>query len=430
MASLPSKPSICVVGLGYVGLPLAAAFGKSGWKTYGFDVNAERIAALKRGHDWTNEVSDADLKKAKIEFSDDPKIIGKANTAVIAVPTPVDIANNPDLWMVMSATESVGKHMKKGTVVVYESTVYPGVTEDICVPILERHSDLKAGKDFWVGYSPERINPGDREHTIDKIVKVVAGQTPAVTGYLKKVYGKIVPAGIHEASNIKVAELAKALENTQRDLNIALINEIARLCDRLHIRTSDVLAAAGTKWNFLRFTPGLVGGHCIGVDPYYLVHKAKEVGMHTAVIAAGREMNDTMPTFIERQITRAMAKKRISNIGAKVLVLGLTFKENVPDTRNAKVHDLIHKLIADGCDVSGHDPHASERDQRSLAIPLSSLDEGPFDVIIAAVAHDEYRKIPASKFLKALKKPGIFYDLRSIWKPEEFEKAGRTYLSL
>ena len=425
-----ATPILCIVGLGYVGMPLAAAFGATGWKTYGFDVNAQRINALKAGHDWTGEVSDERLQKIAVEYSADPSVIAQANTIIIAVPTPVDVYDVPDLECVKSASATVGNYLQKGSVVVYESTVYPGVTEDICVPILERESKRKCGKDFTVGYSPERINPGDREHTVDKIVKVVAGQDEKTTDWLAMVYGKIVAAGIHRAPNIKVAEMAKALENTQRDINIALMNEIARLCDRLGLRTRDVLDAAATKWNFLKFTPGLVGGHCIGVDPYYLVHKAKEVGMHTEVISAGRKMNDTMPTFIERQITRAMAKQKIEILDAKVLVLGLTFKENVPDTRNAKVHALIRKLEESGCTVACHDPHLTEDQVQKLGFTPGRIDEGPYDVIVAAVRHKEYVKIDPKQIVKALNRPGIFYDLQSVWTSEEIEATGVTYVSL
>lgn len=427
---MPSEPTLCIVGLGYVGMPLAAAFGKTGWKTYGFDVNPERIKTLRAGHDWTNEVSDEELRRIAVEYSDDASIIGKANTIIIAVPTPVDAYNVPDLACVESASVSVGKHLKKGSVVVYESTVYPGVTEEICVPILERESGLTCGKDFTVGYSPERINPGDREHTIDKIVKVVAGQDAKTTDWLATVYGKIVTAGIYKAPNIKVAEMAKAIENTQRDINIALVNEVARLCDRVGIRTQDVLDAAATKWNFLRFTPGLVGGHCIGVDPYYLVHKAQELGMHTEVISAGRKMNDTMPTFIERQITRAMAKHRIESLDAKVLILGLTFKENVPDTRNAKVHDLARKLQKAGCRVRCEDPFLDAAAVGKLGFEHGTLADGPYDVIVAAVAHNEYRSLQAKDMAKSLRKGGILYDLKSLWKSEAVEQAGLHYLSL
>ncbi len=424
------EPILCVVGLGYVGLPLAAAFGKTGWKTYGFDVNEKRIETLKNGEDWTHELSPDDLKKTTIEYSADPSVIKHANTIIVAVPTPVDDANVPDLSLVEKASKSVGKNLQKGSVIVYESTVYPGVTEDICVPILEKASGLKNGTDFTVGYSPERINPGDKEHTIEKIVKVVAGQDEATTEWLEMVYGKIVRAGIFKASNIKVAELAKALENTQRDINIALMNEIARLCDRLGIRTSDVLNAAGTKWNFLKFSPGLVGGHCIGVDPYYLVHKANELGMHTEVISAGRKMNDTQPTFIEKQILRVMAEQKINPHGARTLVLGLTFKENVPDTRNAKIHDLIRKLKADGLHVDGHDPWLTEGQIQELEMEQGSLEKGPYDLIILGVSHREYTTIKPAEVKKALKKGGIFYDVKSLWNPNDFEMDGYRYLSL
>lgn len=424
-------PILCIIGLGYVGLPLAAAFGKTGWKTYGFDINTERIKTLKEGHDWTNELTDKQLTETTIEYSSDASIISKANTIIIAVPTPTDAANNPDLSPVLKASKTVGENLTKESVVIYESTVYPGVTEDECVPILEKTSGLVCGKDFTVGYSPERINPGDKEHTIDKIIKVVAGQDEATTEWLSMIYGKIVPAGIHQASNIKVAELAKALENTQRDINIALMNEVARLCDRLDIRTKDVLAAAGTKWNFLKFEPGLVGGHCIGVDPYYLVHKAKELGLHTEVISAGRKMNDTMPTFIVSQITRAMTKNSMATLGAKVLILGLTFKENIPDTRNSKIHDVIRKLKADGCSVSAHDAELTKSQVEALGMTYGELSDGPYDVIIAAVSHRAYKeKLHEKDFIKALSTNGIFYDLKSIWNPEPFVTANQTYLSL
>jgi UDP-N-acetyl-D-galactosamine dehydrogenase len=308
--------------------------------------------------------------------------------------------------------------------------VYPGVTEDICIPILERTSKLQNGKDFTVGYSPERINPGDKEHTIDKIVKVVAGQDDATTAWLEKVYGSIIDAGVYKAANIKVAELAKALENTQRDINIALMNEIARLCDRLGIRTKDVLDAAGTKWNFLKFSPGLVGGHCIGVDPYYLVHKAQELGMHTEVISAGRKMNDTQPTFIERQILRAFAENKINIVGATILVLGLTFKENVPDTRNSKVHDIVRKLAADGARVQAHDPWLDEEHVTSLKMEAGTLEKGPYDAIILAVPHREYAALTPENIMTSLKPNGIFYDIKSIMNPQPFIDQGFTYRSL
>ncbi|MDD5055175.1 MAG: nucleotide sugar dehydrogenase [Candidatus Peribacteraceae bacterium] len=429
---MPAKqPVICVVGLGYVGLPLAAAFGRTGWTTLGFDINTDRISTLKKGEDWTRELTSQQLTNTTIEFSADPGIIGKADTVIIAVPTPVDDANNPDLTPVYAASRTVGKHMSKGTVVIYEATVYPGVTEEECVPILEKESGMKCGPDFTVGYSPERINPGDKEHTVDKIIKVVAGQDAVTTDRVAMIYEKIITAGVHRAANIKVAELAKALENTQRDINIALMNEIARLCDRLGIRTKDVLDAAGTKWNFLKFSPGLVGGHCIGVDPYYLVHKAKLLGMHTEVISAGRKMNDTMTTFIDRQISRAMAKEKISPVGAKVLVLGATFKENVPDTRNAKVHDLIRKLSDAGCLVSVQDPELTRKQVEDLGFTFGRIIDGPYDCIVVAVPHRAYKEeLTAEDFIRALKKPGLFYDLKSLWNERVFKSAGVSYLSL
>lgn len=424
------SPTLCIVGLGYVGLPLAAAFGRSGWKTYGFDINPERIRTLQAGEDWTHELTASDLKATSVDYSADPMVIRNADIVIVAVPTPVDAKNNPDMSPVHKASMTVGKYMKKGSIVVYESTVYPGATEEECVPILEKESGLACGKDFTVGYSPERINPGDKEHTVDKIVKVVAGQDAATTEKLAEVYGKIITAGIHKSPSIKVAELAKALENTQRDINIALINEIARLCDHLGIRTKDVLETAGTKWNFLKFTPGLVGGHCIGVDPYYLVHKAKMLGMQTEVIAAGRKMNDTMPAFIVQQIVKAMTEQKILAKSANVLVLGLTFKENIPDTRNSKIWDVIHGLQKQGCQVSGHDPELTKKQVEDLGLPHASLNDGPYDVIIAAVAHRAYRKLTENDLLKALKKNSVFYDLRSIWNPEAFGSAGIAYRSL
>lgn len=418
------EPVLCVVGLGYVGLPLAAAFGRSGWQTYGFDINEKRIETLQGGHDWTNELTEHDLKKTDIEYSADPAVIGKANTVIVAVPTPVDDNNEPDLSLVESASVMVGKHLQKGSVVVYESTVYPGVTEDLCVPILERESGLKCGTDFTVGYSPERINPGDKEHTIDKIVKVVAGQDEATTEWLAMVYGKIVTAGIHKAPNIKSAELAKAIENTQRDINIGLINEIAMFCDKLGIRTEDVLEAAGTKWNFLRFKPGLVGGHCIGVDPYYLVTKARSLGLSTEIISAGRKINDGMGAFVAGQIDRALGKK------GSILVLGLTFKENIPDTRNSKVADVISSLSALGHDVKAHDPYHDRASVESMGLSYGDLQGGPFDAIAVLVPHTEYVSMSPKHFSSSLKQNGLLYDLKSLWKEEDVRSAGLEYRSL
>ncbi len=424
------EPILCIVGLGYVGLPLAAAFGRTGWKTYGYDINEERIKTLRSGNDWTHELNAKQLSETKIEYSTDPTVISKANTIIVAVPTPVDENNKPDLSPLVSSSTMIGKYLKSGSVVVYEATVYPGVTEDVCAPILEQESGLVCGKDFTVGYSPERINPGDKEHTVDKIIKIVAGQDEQTTEWLATVYGKIVTAGIHKAPNIKVAELAKALENTQRDINIALMNEVATFCDLLGIRTSDVLKAAGTKWNFLKFTPGLVGGHCIGVDPYYLVEKAKELGMNTEVISAGRKINDGMAAFVAKQIVHGLQQAKKDPKKSAVLVLGLTFKENIPDTRNAKVHDLIHALEEAGCTVSAHDPQLSNERIEQLGFKAGSLVSGPFDVIVAAVPHAAYGTITSVDFIDALKPDGIFYDLKSIRNPSEFEAKGIKYLSL
>ncbi|MSR67568.1 nucleotide sugar dehydrogenase [Candidatus Peribacteria bacterium] len=423
------EPILCIVGLGYVGLPLAAAFGKTGWKTYGYDINEERIKNLRSGNDWTHELNAKQLLETAIEYSTDPTVISKSNTIIVAVPTPVDANNKPDLSPLVSSSTMIGKHLTKGSVVVYEATVYPGVTEDVCAPILEKESGLICGKDFTVGYSPERINPGDKEHTVDKIIKIVAGQDKETTDWLAMVYGRIVTAGIHRAPNIKVAELAKALENTQRDINIALMNEVAMFCDLLGIKTGDVLKAAGTKWNFLKFMPGLVGGHCIGVDPYYLVEKAKELGMKTEVISAGRKINDGMAAFVANRILKTL-KKTGSPKNARVLVLGLTFKENIPDTRNAKVHDLIRALSKAGCTVLADDPELSKEQTEKLGFQHGSIENGPYDVIVAAVPHAEYLKLHESDFIGALKPKGIFYDLKSVWNEKKFEESAMTYLSL
>ncbi|HLD63889.1 MAG TPA: nucleotide sugar dehydrogenase, partial [Candidatus Peribacteraceae bacterium] len=324
-----AKPSLCIVGMGYVGLPLAHAFARAGYRVHGFDVNPRRIEELSAGFDRTLELTEAELRSVKIAYSTDPKIIKESDIIIVAVPTPIDEKNNPDLTMLMSASTTVGQNLKKEAIVVYESTVWPGTTEEICGPIIAKESGLQSGRDFFLGYSPERINPGDKEHTVDKIIKVVAGQTEKTTDALCDLYGSIVSAGIHRAPSIKVAEMAKAIENAQRDLNIAFVNEIAMMSNALGIATNDVLEAAGTKWNFLRFRPGLVGGHCIGVDPYYLVEKAKQLGMTTHVITAGRSVNDGMSLYVAQQILKALSDMR----GARVLILGLTFKENIPDVR-------------------------------------------------------------------------------------------------
>lgn len=424
---MEQKPVLCIVGLGYVGLPLAHAFATHGFETYGFDINEKRIQELQEGFDRTNELSEAALQSTSVTFSSDPSVIGEADIVILAIPTPVDNQNKPDLTLVESASQTVGANMKKGAIVVYESTVYPGVTEDICGPILENVSGMVCGKDFTLGYSPERINPGDKEHTVETITKIVAGQDERTLDILTEVYGSIVKAGIYRASSIKVAEMAKAIENAQRDLNIAYMNEIAMLCGKIGIPTKEVLAAAGTKWNFLKFQPGLVGGHCIGVDPYYLVEKAKQLGMDTHVINAGRSINDGMGAYVASQVIDALS---IPANKARMLVLGLTFKENVPDTRNSKVHDVISALVSKGIAVDVHDPfYAAEQIQR-MSLSPGSLEQGPYDAVLLLVPHREYAELSAETFADAIADGGVFYDLKSIMPKQVIEQAGKTYRSL
>ncbi len=418
--------SICIIGLGYVGLPLAHALAKKGYTVFGLDVNAARVAELASGHDSTNELSDEQLAEIQMTYSTDPAVIREADVVILAIPTPVDDENNPDLTLVRMASETVGKHMKKGAIICYESTVYPGTTEEICGPILEKESGMTCGVDFKLGYSPERINPGDKEHTIDKIMKIVSGQDEETLEILSEVYGSVVTVGIHKAPNIKVAEMAKAIENAQRDLNIAFVNEIAMLCDKVGIHTSDVLDAASTKWNFLSFKPGLVGGHCIGVDPYYLVEKARQLGMTTHVITAGRAINDGMGSFVASQITDALS---VPVQGAKVLVLGLTFKENVPDSRNSKSKDVIKALKAAGCEVEAHDPfHTTESIEKQNIVPGSL--EREYDAVALLVKHQQYLDMPLEKFVKIAKDGGVIYDLKSVLNREKVENEGRIYISL
>lgn len=384
---------ISVVGLGYVGLPVAVAFSRQG-RVIGFDINADRIAALKKGIDATNEVASADLSGADILFTADPEQLRTADFHIIAVPTPVNDAKQPDLTPVLGASHTVGKILKKNDIVVYESTVYPGATEEDCVPILERQSGLKAGKDFFVGYSPERINPGDKEHTFTRIKKVVSAQTPEALEIVAAAYGSVVTAGIHKASSIRVAEAAKVIENTQRDLNISLMNELALIFEKLGIDTGDVLEAAGTKWNFLPFKPGLVGGHCIGVDPYYLTYKAEVSGYSPQVILAGRRINDGMGKFVADQVIKAMIQAEYLVRGNMATILGFTFKENVPDTRNTRVIDIVTSLQSYRMNVQIHDPEADPNEARhEYGIDLKpESDLSPSHVIILAVAHEEYRR--------------------------------------
>ncbi|MDD4319310.1 MAG: nucleotide sugar dehydrogenase [Candidatus Peribacteraceae bacterium] len=418
------KPAICVVGLGYVGLPLAHAFAKKGHAVSGYDISKHRVQELSEGKDSTLELSAEQLWEVPITFSTDPAVIGGADVIIMALPTPIDDANNPDMTILFAASATVGKHLKKGAIVVYESTVYPGVTEELCGPILEKHSGLVCGKDFTLGYSPERINPGDKQHTVTKILKIVAGQDAQTLDRLADLYGSVIEAGVHRAPSIRVAEMAKAIENAQRDINIAFVNEVAMLCNRLNIPTKDVLEAAGTKWNFLKFTPGLVGGHCIGVDPYYLVEKAKQLGMATHVITAGRAINDGMSAFVAGMVA-GKAKK-----GGRVLVLGLTFKEDIPDTRNSKAQDVVRELRNLGFAVEAHDPFLPADRIAALGMTPGSPDKGPFDAILLLVPHREYRERKPETFVRALNADGVFFDLKTLLPSAPFTAAGKTYLSL
>ncbi len=419
--------SICVVGLGYVGLPLAHAFAKKGYAVYGFDISTRRIEELKSGHDRTLELSEFQLKEAVIHFSDDASIIAKANVIIMALPTPVDDDNNPDMTILLDATKTVGEHLQKGSIVVYESTVYPGVTEELCGPILEKESGLVWKEGFHLGYSPERINPGDKKHTVETIIKIVSGDDAETLEILSDLYGSVVKAGIHRAPSIKVAEMAKAIENAQRDLNIAYMNEIAMMSVKLGLKSNDVFEAAGTKWNFLPFRPGLVGGHCIGVDPYYLVEKAKQMGMTTHVISAGRLINDGMSTFVADQVLGIM---RTPPSKARVLVLGLTFKEDVPDTRNSKVHDVIYALEKEGVTVEAHDPFLDEGELLRMKHNAGSLEKGPYDAILLLVPHQTYKSLPLQLLIDATKQDGLIYDLKSCLDAAVITEAGRSYASL
>ena len=401
---------IAVVGLGYVGLPLAAAFSEK-YEVVGFDVNAKRIEELKSGYDRTLELSNEQMKKAidnGMKFSLNLDDIRSCNFFIVTVPTPIDKNKRPDLTPVVKATQSVAKVLKKGDIVVYESTVYPGVTEEICVSLLEQ-SGLKFNEDFFCGYSPERINPGDKEHTVTKIKKITSGSTPEVAEKVDEVYRSIITAGTHKAPTIKVAEAAKVIENTQRDINIAFMNELAMIFNKMNIDTNAVLQAAGTKWNFLNFRPGLVGGHCIGVDPYYLTHKAQELGFHPEIILAGRRINDNMGKYAADQVVKLMIKRGVLINSARVLVLGLTFKENCPDIRNSRVIDVIEELRDFGCSVDVYDPWADEAEvKREYGItPLKSFDEADYDCVVIAVAHDKFKGL---KFSKAL-----VYDIKNVY---------------
>jgi UDP-N-acetyl-D-galactosamine dehydrogenase len=411
------KCRIAVVGLGYVGLPLAVEFGKR-FDTLGFDVKPERVAQLRAGRDTTLEVTSEELKSARnLTFTTELADLKRCRVFIVTVPTPIDGYKRPDLTPLVRASETVGKVMRAGAVVIYESTVYPGCTEEVCVPILERESGLKFNQDFFAGYSPERINPGDKEHRLTTIKKVTSGSTPEVADFVDKLYGSFVKAGTHRASSIKVAEAAKVIENTQRDVNIALINELALIFNRLNIDTEEVLAAAGSKWNFLPFKPGLVGGHCIGVDPYYLTHKAQEIGYHPEMILAGRRLNDNMALYVASQIMQRMAAKRIHVKGARVLVLGITFKENCPDIRNSKVVDVVHELAKHGARVDIYDPWADAAEFRhEYGLKLTrALKPRHYDVAVLAVAHKEFRELGVRGVHRLCRKPHVLYDIKQLF---------------
>jgi UDP-N-acetyl-D-galactosamine dehydrogenase len=407
---------LAVVGLGYVGLPLAVEFGKHR-DVLGFDINTRRIDELRAGRDHTLEVDGPELAQAKhLRYSADPAELAAANVFIVTVPTPIDEYKQPDLTPLERASETIGRILKRGDIVIYESTVYPGATEEVCVPVLERISGLKFNVDFYAGYSPERINPGDKQHRVSTIRKVTSGSTPEVADLVDELYRQIITAGTHKAPSIKVAEAAKVIENTQRDVNIALINELALIFNRLGIDTLDVLQAAGTKWNFLPFRPGLVGGHCIGVDPYYLTHKAQSIGYHPEIILAGRRLNDSMGGYVVSQLVKAMTKRRIQVQGSRVLVMGLTFKENCPDLRNTRVVDIVRELGEYSIDVDVYDPwvDAAEAQHEYGLTPVAKPAAGAYDGIILAVAHEQFAAMGAAA-LRALGKPEhVLYDLKYV----------------
>mgnify|MGYP006290931535 CR=1 FL=1 len=427
------KEKIAVVGLGYVGLPLAVALARH-FHVLGFDISQTRVQELTQGRDRTGEVQAEDLRTSSLVCSAEPETLRTARLIIVAVPTPIDANRRPALGPIQSATSIVGRHMSRDAVIVYESTVYPGLTEELCLPLLEEKSGLKSGQDFWVGYSPERINPGDKVNTLENIVKVVSGQTEEVADFLASVYGKVVRAGVHKAPSIKVAEAAKVIENTQRDLNIALMNELALIFERMGIDTLDVLKAAGTKWNFLPFRPGLVGGHCIGVDPYYLTFKAESLAYHPQVILAGRRINDTMGEFVARKVVKDIIQSGNGVHGARVGIMGLTFKENVPDLRNTRVIDIIRELESFCVQVLAHDPLVDPAAVwEEFGIELTSWGEmKELDALIVAVPHAWYSRMPIDEVVKLLDhgKKTVVADIKGMLKPEAVRSFGMTYWRL
>lgn len=412
---------IAIIGLGYVGLPLAVEFGKHK-PTIGFDINTDRIQELKSGHDHTLEVTSDELKHVhQLSYTADIEDLKTANFFIVTVPTPIDDFKQPDLTPLIKASQSIAKVLKKGDIVVYESTVYPGATEEVCIPELEKHSGLNFNKDFFVGYSPERINPGDKQRRVTNILKITSGSTPEVTDYVDQVYNLIIEAGTHKAPSIKVAEAAKVIENTQRDVNIALINELALIFNKMGIDTEDVLKAAGTKWNFLNFRPGLVGGHCIGVDPYYLTHKAQSIGLHPEIILAARRLNDRMGEYVATQLIKEMVKQRIQVVGARILILGLSFKENCPDIRNTKIVDMVKALKEYDLDLDIYDPwvdSAEVEGEYGLA-PVTELKQDHYDAIVIAVAHDQFKAMSSQELIALGKEKHVLYDLKYVLDKEQ-----------
>jgi UDP-N-acetyl-D-galactosamine dehydrogenase len=407
---------LAVVGLGYVGLPLAVEFGKKR-PVIGFDINVQRIQALQAGHDHTLEVDDVELAEAKhLVYTHDRAELAKANVYIVTVPTPIDEYKQPDLTPLVKASETIGAVLKRGDIVIYESTVYPGATEEDCVPVLERVSGLKYNEDFFAGYSPERINPGDKAHRVSTIKKVTAGSTPEIADLVDALYNEIITVGTHKAASIRVAEAAKVIENTQRDVNIALINELALIFNKMGIDTEAVLEAAGTKWNFLPFRPGLVGGHCIGVDPYYLTHKAQSIGYHPEIILAGRRLNDSMGSYVVSQLVKAMTKQRIHVQGARVLVMGLAFKENCPDLRNTRIVDIVNELGEYNVNVDVFDPWVDPEAaiHEYNITPVTKPEAGQYDAIILAVSHEQFVKMGAAEIRKLGKEKHVLYDLKYV----------------
>ena len=411
-----SELKIAIIGLGYVGLPLAVEFGKK-VPVIGFDIHQKRIDELQSGQDHTLEVSPKELKQAThLSYTTNLQQLADCNFFIVTVPTPIDEFKQPDLTPLVKASESIARVLKKGDVVVYESTVYPGATEEVCIPVLEKNSGLKFNQDFYAGYSPERINPGDKLHRVTNILKITSGSTPVVADYVDQVYNLIIEAGTHKAASIKVAEAAKVIENTQRDVNIALINELALIFNKMGIDTEAVLEAAGTKWNFLPFRPGLVGGHCIGVDPYYLTHKAQAIGYHPEIILAGRRLNDGMGAYVVTQLVKAMLKKRIQVEDAKVLILGLSFKENCPDIRNTRIIDIVNELKEYHTQIDVYDPwvDAAEAEHEYGISPISNLENGKYDAVILAVAHQQFKVMGADAIRALGKADHVLYDLKYV----------------